>query len=530
MTPQEGTNGEKLPVADHFESARAPRHGRHDGIRGADGPTISPETTIESFKHIDEKKVLRKMDLRLVPILALLYLMSFLDRGNIGNANIQGLSEDLGLAGWQYNWCLTVFFFFYCLFELPSNLLLKKLRPSRWLPSIMVAWGIVMTLMGIVRDFKGLLIARIFLGITEAGLFPGCAYYLTMWYCRHEIQLRQALFFSAASIAGAFSGLLAFGIAKMQGVGGLEGWRWIFILEGILTILVAIMAFFVMHDFPETATFLTEEERAFVVFRLKYQGQQQNGKVNNSSNNEGEEVRVNRVAEAEEFQWKYVWDAFKDWQIWASIIVYWGIVCPLYGISLFLPTIILQLGYTSSTAQLLTVPIYITAAIIAVIVAWFSDRVGKRSPFIIGFLCTMLVGFAMCIASSTPGVVYAGVFIAACSIYPAFPGVITWLSNNLAGSYKRSAGMAIQIGVGNLGGAMASNFYRATDKPRYILGHALEIGFICAGIISASVMVVAYTGINKKRAKRLAEGAGNELSSAELSEKGDRAVTFRYYY
>lgn len=133
------------------------------------------------------------------------------------------------------------------------------------------------------------------------------------------------------------------------------------------------------------------------------------------------------------------------------------IVCPLYGISLFLPTIIRNLGYTSSTAQLLTVPIYITAAVLAVVVAWASDRIGRRSPFIVVCLCIMAVGFIMCISAPTsvPGLVYAGVFIAACAIYPAFPGVITWLSNNLAGSYKRSAGMAIQIGVGNLGGVSA---------------------------------------------------------------------------
>ena len=103
---------------------------------------------------------------------------------------------------------------------------LKRLRPSVWLPTIMVAWGVVMTLMGIVKSYHGLLIARIFLGVAEAGLFPGVAYYITMWYSRKEGQLRQALFFSAASIAGAFSGLLAFAIAKMNGVGGLEGWRW----------------------------------------------------------------------------------------------------------------------------------------------------------------------------------------------------------------------------------------------------------------------------------------------------------------
>jgi MFS family permease len=246
-------------------------------------------------------------------------------------------------------------------------------------------------------------------------LFPGVAYYITMWYCRHEAQLRQALFFSAASIAGAFSGLLAFGISKMNGVGGLEGWRWIFILEGILTVLVAILAYFTLHNFPETATFLTEEERAFVVYRLKYQGQEKNSV---------------RVAQDDTFQWKYVKAAFLDWQIWVNIWVYWGIVAPLYGISLFLPTIIRSLGYTSSTAQLLTVPIYITASILAVAVAYWSDRVGKRYPFILGCLGLMAVGYIMCIATTTPGVVYAGVFIVACALYPAFPGNITWLSNS----------------------------------------------------------------------------------------------------
>lgn len=193
--------------------------------------------------------------------------------------------------------------------------MLKKLRPSRWLPTIMVAWGLVMTLMGLVQDYKGLLIARIFLGVTEAGLFPGVAYYLTMWYCRHEIQFRQAMFFSAASVAGAFSGLLAFAISKMDGVGGLQGWRWIFILEGILTVLVACASFFLLYDFPETASFLTEEEREFVIYRLKYQG------------DVGAKMaeRGAHVAEADEFDWKYLRQAFGDWQIYVNIIVYWGV-------------------------------------------------------------------------------------------------------------------------------------------------------------------------------------------------------------
>lgn len=197
--------------------------------------------------------------------------------------------------------------------------------------------------------------------------------------------------------------------------------------------IVATLAYFTLYDFPETASFLTEEERAFVVYRLKYQG---------SSN---EMVNGVRVAQDDSFQWKFVKSAFLDWQIWTNIWVYWGmsnigterlklirlgIVCPLYGISLFLPSIIRGLGYTSSTAQLLTVPIYITASVLAVAVAWWSDRVGKRYPFILVCLCIMALGFIMCVASATPGVIYAGVFIAACALYPAFPGNITWLSNS----------------------------------------------------------------------------------------------------
>ncbi|CAO1604753.1 hypothetical protein XANCAGTX0491_008293 [Xanthoria calcicola] len=473
-----------------------------------DGAIRPPEYSGVDTSGVDPKKVLLKMDLHLIPMLALLYLLSFLDRGNIGNARIEGLVESLNMTGPQYNWCLTVFFFTYCLFEVPSNLLLKRLRPSIWLPSIMVAWGTVMTLMGVVQDFKGLLIARLFLGVTEAGLYPGVAYYITMWYCRTEAQFRQAMFFSAASVAGAFSGLLAFAIAKMDGVGGYEGWRWIFILEGILTVVVAVIAFFTIYDFPETAKFLTEPERAWVVHRLRYQGSKDSGQM---------------VAESEHFKWQYVRDAFTDWQIYLGLWMYWGIVCPLYGTSLFLPSIIRELGYTSSTAQLLTVPIYITAAVLAVAVAWFSDRSGQRSPYIFSCMCAIGIGFIICIGASAhggaPGAVYA-----VCGIYPAFPGNVTWISNNLAGSYKRSAGMAIHIGVGNLAGAMASNFYRTSDSPKYLLGHGLELGFVAVGLCAVVGLRWNYSRINGKR-EQMPPG---EFSDAENSDKGDRAPTYRY--
>ncbi|KAH8703055.1 MFS nicotinic acid transporter Tna1 [Talaromyces proteolyticus] len=475
------------------------------------------EQASDVFHNIDEKKVLRKMDLRLLPMLSILYLLCFLDRGNIGNAKIEGLPEELGLVGPQYNLCLTVFFFTYAAFEVPSNLLLKRLRPSIWLPSIMVAWGVVMTLMGVVQNYAGLLTARIFLGVAEAGLYPGVAFYITMWYCRHEAQYRQALFFSSASIAGAFSGLLAYAIAKMNGVGGYSGWRWIFILEGLATVVVGFISFFVIHDFPETASFLTKDEREWVVARLR---------------NQNTDSRGRQLVDEETFSWKYVRDAFTDWQVYLALIMYWGIVCPLYGISFFLPTIIKDLGYSSSTAQLLTLPIYITAAIVSVIAALFSDKAGQRSPFILGFFLCIIAGFIICIVSSgrgVPGVVYFGTFLAVVGIYPAFPGNVTWLSNNLAGGYKRAAGMAIHIGIGNLGGAMASNFYRTQDAPKYILGHALELGFAVAGTLAVLILRFSYQRVNFRREEALAnEDSTTGPSVATSSERGDRSLTFRY--
>ncbi|UNI15793.1 hypothetical protein JDV02_002294 [Purpureocillium takamizusanense] len=352
------------------------------------------------------------------------------------------------------------------------------------------------------------------------------------------MQLRQAMFLSASSFAGAFGGLLAFGIVKMDGIGGLEGWRWIFIVEGIVTVAVAVLACFCLYDFPETAKFLTEEERAFVVHRLRYQGQ------TTTSTQDG--VVPMAVSQAEEFKCDYIWQAFKDWHVWISILMGWGVsaelpgadnftdmysgqlTCPLFGLSLFLPTIIRALGYTSSKAQLMTVPIYTMGAILSLVSARCSDRVGKRSPFLLGCMTVMVLGFSMCIASGDPKVVYGGVFIATCGVHSASPGSISWMSNNLAGGYKRSVGMAIYLAGANLGGVVASNLYRAKDGPRYVMGHGIAVGFEILGMVAVVILIMGYHASNRRRERLLAEGAAARFTPEELSAQGDKAVTFRY--
>lgn len=251
-----------------------------------------------------DRELLWKLDARLIPWLCLLYLISFLDRTNIGNAKLDGLLESLHMTGGQYNAALSVFFVSYSLAEPLTNVLLKRLRPSIFLPAIMILWGICMTTMGLVHNWSGLMAARFFLGLAEAGLFPGINYYLSCWYKRSEFGIRAAIFFSAAAVAGSFGGLLAAAITKMSGVGNKKGWAWIFILEGLATILVGILSFWMVFDFPDQATFLSDVDRKRVLRRLKSDQQSS--------------------AEHEKFKSAYFWASLKDWKTYTSAMIYMG--------------------------------------------------------------------------------------------------------------------------------------------------------------------------------------------------------------
>jgi len=154
------------------------------------------------------------------------------------------------MAGLDYNIALAVFFPTYVIAEIPSNMMIKRYGAKMWLTAIMVIWSVIVIAMGFVTNFSGLVVARTFLGLAEGGLFPGVSYYITTWYRRHECGLRLALFFSAATAAGAFGGLFAAAIGRMAGVGGRSGWSWIFLLEGILTLVVAGAAYWVLVDTP----------------------------------------------------------------------------------------------------------------------------------------------------------------------------------------------------------------------------------------------------------------------------------------
>ena len=189
---------------------------------------------IPELEATTDRKLTAKIDLRVVPVLTILYLLAFLDRVNINNAQSFRLSQDLKLQRTQFNTALVIFFVPYVIFEIPANLLLKRFKPHVWLSGCMFFFGLITICQGLVQSYSGLLATRFFLGLAETGMFPGCFYLIGMWYRREQAQKRFSFFFGSASLAGAFGGLLASAIGKMDGIRGYHGWRWIFILEGVL--------------------------------------------------------------------------------------------------------------------------------------------------------------------------------------------------------------------------------------------------------------------------------------------------------
>ncbi|KAK0303398.1 hypothetical protein LTR01_008126 [Friedmanniomyces endolithicus] len=460
----------------------------------------------------EERRILKKVDFRLVPVLSLLYLVAFIDRSNIGNAKIAGLSTDLKLSGLQYNTAVTMFFVSYGFFEVPSNIVLKIMRPSRWIAILMFCWGVVMTLMSIVKSREGLYAARFCLGIAESGFFPAATYLLTIWYRRYEVQKRMAVFYTAASLSGAFSGLLAYGIENMAGIDGLGGWRWIFMLEGLVPVALSLIIWKLLPDSPETASFLTKHEKEFIINRLALETGSGHGRVTN----------------ADKINMKLIFAAFKEWRIY-------GAETP---------------SVPMASLQLLTIPICtyflgrfpndcsntdVFAMIMVLIFAFWSEHVQQRSPFIMAGFSIAAIGFIGQLViphPGLPGLTYGFLFPVAAGLYCPFIQIVCWIGNNLAPSSKRAVGMALLISVGNFGGLAGSNIFLASEKPKYPAGFGTGLGISIAAILMAIVLRISCQRENERR-RVMIEQEGEDAIRArygeqQLLEMGDKSPFFIY--
>ncbi|KNG51980.1 major facilitator superfamily transporter [Stemphylium lycopersici] len=287
-----------------------------------------------------------KQDLRIIPLAAGIYLLCFLDRSNIGNAKTlnaaagHSLLQEAHMSNYQFTISLMVFLVAYAVFEVPSNVLLKKLKPSRWIAFLMFGWGACTIGLGGANNYATVTAVRFLLGMFEAGLFPGLVFYLTFWYRASERSMRVAIILASATLAGAFGGAIAYGVGHMKMVQGLAAWRWLFILEGIPSCVSSIAVWLILPDYPEEASWLSTSERELAVTRLETEGSKGN---------------------AASLSWETAKETLLDGRLWVHYIIYFGISAPFSSLSLFTPTITAGLGYENLQAQLMTVPPYAVA-------------------------------------------------------------------------------------------------------------------------------------------------------------------------
>ncbi|KAM3531302.1 hypothetical protein NHJ13051_000870 [Beauveria bassiana] len=457
-------------------------------------------TCIETIDARSERKLLLKLDLYFVPIIMLVYLTCFLDRSNIGNVKVAGMPEDIGASPKQFSTAVSIFYATYVAFEPPWSVMMKWLTPRILLTSLCVVWSLCTVLTGFIHNVAGLYAVRLVLGACEAGLFPALNLYLTMVYKRQEQAIRVSYLFVCTAIAGAFGGLLAYCLLKMDGVAGLAGWRWVYIIEGIFSILVAPLIWFGLPNDPSKAYFLTDEEKRIMkvraIQRAQYMG-------------------------SEDFSWEEIRIGLKDPKLYMSGAIQFCQDILLYGFSTFLPSIIVSMGYSVIQAQYLSIPVYIFGGLAFLAAAFISDRYCIRGPLLWLTNVPGIVGYVLIICSSSNGVKFLGTFLCAVSVYNG-PGLnLTWLNVNVAPHYRRATAIGMQLSIGNSAGVVAGQIYRTAP---YRLGNAFSVAALG---LSQVLIVVKWLYLRRQNREKERYLTGEE--DGRRVRTGDRAPDFKYH-
>ena len=325
----------------------------------------------------------------------------------------------------------------------PSNIALKRYGPNLWLPILLTGCGLLIVCAGLQSTYAGWIVFRLLLGLVEAGVFPGCSFILTAWYSPRELHTRMTVFYSAASLAGAFSGLLAYGIGQLDYTWGYRGWRFIYVIEGLFSFCLGLASIFFIPTNPEKVGWLTSDEKEFLVGRRLFA---------HTENDNG----VGIVKEQDGFSWTAARSAFSSVHTYAVAAIEFTVAVVVYGISFVLPTIVEDLGYSNVKAQAMTAPPYVFACIFTILSGMAADRYRTRMLSVAVPNAMAAIGFVIIIIcvrySSLSGVTYFGIFLMAGGLYPISPAVMAWTALNMAGSMKRAVGMALMMSISQLGG------------------------------------------------------------------------------
>ncbi|KAI0676438.1 MFS general substrate transporter [Trametes maxima] len=474
------------------------------GSSGSRDNVVQAESTSPS---VEERRLVRKLDLRIMPIACIMYLFAYLDRSNLGNARLQGLPRDAlhgDPTGKLFDWVNSVFFFSYIICQVPATILSKLCSPRIWLGCATIGWGVCSVLMSTAFNFPGLIVARIGLGVFEAGFGPGIPLYMSFFYAKEELGMRMAYWFGFAAVAGAFGGLIAFGIQHVHAA--VANWKLLFIVEGIPTVLIGVLSMIVLPNRPEETSMFNEREREIALERM----------------NRGIKADVGRVINK-----AHIYAAFKDWRIYAAGVLYFGANCALASISAFLPTIITTFGYTNALAQLLTVPPYAVAAVYLCLNSYASDRLQSRGLFTAAASALAGIGYVLLLSvPSNNHVRYFATFCITSGTYTTIGVIIAWFAHNLGSETKKATGIPMYMAIGQCGSVLGSHLYPSTEGPRYIKGFAVTCALQFVAALAALILTMSYRLDNKVRDSKYGKPVPD--APVDTSVLADKAPYFRY--
>jgi MFS family permease len=434
-----------------------------------------------------------------------------LDKGNISNAKTDGIEKDLHMLDTQWNILLSIFYIPFVLCAFPITFIIKKYSAANVIPILMFGFGSLSLICAGVTNFGGLMTVRWFLGMCESAFFPGIIYYLSTFYRRSELARRLAIFYAAANMANAFSGLLAFGVFQIEN-GKLYGWQYLFLIEGAATVVFSIIAFFYLPRDVATAKFFNQEEKDLAFYRIQ----------TDSSAVVGEKVNFR--------------DALKVFLHpvtfgWLLLEICLGV--QINSINNWFPQIIANLGEGTVKTNLYTVAPNISGAVCLIFFAFASDLTQHRSLFIMTALLISIVGFAVFGAidiKAHVGVAYFTCFLMTAGGSASSVLTSTWYNNNTPGETRRAVLSAVGVPLANAAGLISTNIFLPQDAPKYVMALGITAGFGGLGIITTAIIYGFMLFDNRRRNKLQGVDWTYRDVSTSIMGNGPKEPSFRWMY
>ncbi|KAF7314779.1 Tartrate transporter [Mycena kentingensis (nom. inval.)] len=476
-----------------------------------------------------ERKLIRRLDFRLLPTIFIIYIMNYIDRNGITTARLKGLEQDLGLTSLQYSVVLSILFVSYCPFQVPSNMILNYVtRPSWYIGFCVIGWGLTSLLTGVrtsfvpshsrlplphylmpsrpklqvTKNYAGIMACRVFIGLPEAAFYPGAAYLLSRWYTKKELAFRSAILYCGLLISNAFGALIAAGIlSNMEGVRGVRAWRWLFYIEGAITIAIGIATLWLLPDYPHNTRWMKGDLRRLAQARL------------------AEDAGEADLDNAADTPWVGLKMAATDPLVWTFAFMN---TAQLLGLSFinFFPTLTATLGFNTTVSLLLAAPPWIFSSLICLLNSWHADKTGERYFHLAGWWWAVMLGYIIALASFVTGARYFAMFLMATG-YAAFPLTAVWVANVIPRPpAKRAAAIGIVNGIGNLGNLMGSYTWKAQWGPDY--RQSMIISLCC--LFLSSVMTYGIKRHLMARNKKLDEDERAAMDGADMLRVKEAAM------